>query len=98
MSDTQEEAWTVLRLLEWTTDFFKKRGCESARLDAEVLLAHARECTRIELYTAFAEVPSDEQRVAFRELVRRRGEGMPVAQLVGYREFYSLQFRVDDHV
>ncbi len=98
MSETQDEAWTVLRLLEWTTDFFKKRGCASARLDAEVLLAHARDCSRIELYTAFAEVPGDEQRVAFRELVRRRGEGMPVAQLVGYREFYSLQFRIDDNV
>lgn len=98
MSETQEEAWTVLRLLEWTTDFFKKRGGESARLDAEVLLAHARDCSRIELYTAFAEVPDEEQRVAFRELVRRRGEGMPVAQLVGYREFYSLKFRVDHNV
>ena len=98
MSDTEEQAWTVLRLLEWTTDFFKKRGSPSARLDSEVLLAHARGCTRIELYTAFAEVPDEEQRVAFREMVRRRGEGMPVAQLVGYREFYSLNFRIDHNV
>jgi release factor glutamine methyltransferase len=98
MSDTQEEAWTVLRLLEWTTDFFKKRGSPSARLDAEVLLAHARNCERIQLYTAFAEVPEEEEKVAFREMVRRRGEGMPVAQLVGYKEFYSLKFRVTEHV
>ena len=82
--------WTVLRLLEWTTQFFKTRGSQSPRLDAEILLAHARQCSRIELYTAFAAVPEEEQRVAFRELVRRRGEGMPVAQLVGYKEFYSL--------
>ncbi len=98
MSDTKEEPWTVLRLLEWTTNFFKNRGSESPRLDAEVLLAHARDCTRIELYTAFAEVPSEEQRVAFREMVRRRGEGTPVAQLVGYREFYSMRFRIDENV
>ncbi len=98
MSETQEDEWTVLRLLEWTTDFFKKRGSPSARLDAEVLLAHARQCARIELYTQFAEVPDEEQKIAFREMVRRRGEGMPVAQLVGYKEFYSLQFRVDHHV
>lgn len=97
-AESSEEPWTVMRLLEWTTAFFKNRGSESPRLDAEILLAHARDCTRIELYTAFAEVPADEQRVAFRELVRRRGEGMPVAQLVGYREFYSLRFRVDPHV
>ena len=96
MSENQDEPWTVLRLLDWTTDFFKRKGSESPRLDAEVLLAHARECERIELYTAFADEPGEEQRVAFREMVRRRGEGMPVAQLVGYREFYSSRFRVND--
>ncbi len=96
MSESQDQPWTVLRLLDWTTDFFKRKGSESPRLDAEVLLAHARDCERIELYTAFAEEPEEEQRVAFREMVRRRGEGMPVAQLVGYREFYSSRFRVND--
>ncbi|MBD54498.1 MAG: protein-(glutamine-N5) methyltransferase, release factor-specific [Rhodopirellula sp.] len=96
MSESQDQPWTVLRLLDWTTEFFKRKGSESPRLDAEVLLAHARECERIELYTAFAEEPGEEQRVAFREMVRRRGEGMPVAQLVGYREFYSSRFRVSD--
>ncbi|MEM8666348.1 MAG: peptide chain release factor N(5)-glutamine methyltransferase [Planctomycetota bacterium] len=93
-----EQPWTVLRLLEWTTDFFKQRGSASPRLDAEVLLAHARECSRIELYTAFEQEPSPEERLAFREMVRRRGEGTPVAQLVGYREFYSLRFRVNEDV
>lgn len=91
------DRWTVLRLLQWTTEFFEKRGSDSPRLDAEVLLAHARECSRIELYTAFEEEPEEEQRAVFREMVRRRGEGMPVAQLVGYKEFYSLRFRVNEN-
>ncbi len=98
MTTPSTEPWTVLRLLQWTSDFFKSRGSDSPRLDAEILLAHARDCERIELYTAFAEVPSDEQRIAFRELVRRRGEGSPVAQLVGFREFYSIPIRVDENV
>ncbi|MDB4338602.1 peptide chain release factor N(5)-glutamine methyltransferase [bacterium] len=92
----RSQTWTILRLLEWTTDFFRSRGSESPRLDAEILLAHARSCSRVELYTAFASEPSEEERVAFREMVRRRGDGMPVAQIVGYREFYSLSFRVNE--
>lgn len=92
------DAWTVMRLLNWTTDFFRKRGSESPRLDAEILLAHARGCARIELYTAFDTEPSEEQREAFREMVRRRGDGAPVAYLVGYREFYSLRIRVNESV
>jgi release factor glutamine methyltransferase len=92
------DAWTVMRLLNWTTDFFRKRGSESPRLDAEVLLAHAKNCARIELYTAFDTEPTEEQREAFREMVRRRGDGAPVAYLVGYREFYSLRMRVNESV
>jgi release factor glutamine methyltransferase len=92
------EAWTVGRLLQWTADYFAGHGSESARLDAEVLLAHALGCQRIELYTAFDDQPRDDARSSFRELVRRRAEGMPVAYLVGHREFYSLSFRVTPDV
>jgi release factor glutamine methyltransferase len=92
------ETWTVLRLLTWTTDFLKSRGSDSPRLDAEVLLAHARDCERIMLYTAFDQIVDDDIRAKFRELVKRRAEGEPVAYLVGQREFYSLSFRVTPDV
>ncbi|MEZ6113006.1 MAG: peptide chain release factor N(5)-glutamine methyltransferase [Pirellulaceae bacterium] len=92
------EPWTVGRLLKWTTDYFKQRSFENPRLDAEVLLAHVRGCERIRLYTAFEEVADDEQREAFRELVRRRASGTPVAYLVGHREFFSLSFDVTPDV
>ncbi len=92
------EPWTVGRLLQWTADYLKGHGSESPRLDAEVLLAHVLGRQRIELYTAFDEAPDEEARAAFRELVRRRAEGMPVAYLVGHREFYSLSFHVTPDV
>ncbi len=92
------DPWTVGRLLQWTTDYLKSHGSESPRLDAEVLLAEALGRQRIELYTTFDEVPGDEPRAAFRESVRRRAEGMPVAYLVGRREFYSMSFHVTPDV
>ena len=64
------EPWTIGRLLNWTTQYLKRHGSETPRLDAEVLLAHVRGCQRIELYTAFDVDPGEEARVAFRELVR----------------------------
>jgi release factor glutamine methyltransferase len=90
--------WTIGRLLQWTTDYLKQHGADSPRLDAEVLLAHARGCKRIELYTAFDEPASDELRTKFRALVKERGDGKPVAYLVGHREFYSMSFRVTPDV
>jgi release factor glutamine methyltransferase len=93
-----DEQWTIGRLMNWTTDFLREKGAESPRLDAEVLLAHVRGCKRIELYTAFEELASDDLRARFRELVKERAAGKPVAYLVGQREFFSLPFEVTPDV
>lgn len=98
MSAASTEEWTIGRLLTWTADYLKKQGADSPRLDAEVLLAHARGCQRIQLYTAFTDVADEALRTSFRELVRQRAAGKPVAYLVGRREFYSLSFQVSPAV
>jgi release factor glutamine methyltransferase len=95
---TMTDTWTVGRLLEWTTDYLNQHGADSARLDAELLLGRARKCPRIALYTAWDELVDEAVRTEFRELVRQRAEGTPVAYLLGYREFYSLKFRVTPDV
>ena len=92
------EEWTIGKLLQWTSDYLKQHGSESPRLEAEVLLAHARGCKRVELYTSFGEPADEALRTRFRALVKRRAEGVPFAYLVGKREFYSLDFRVTPDV
>lgn len=89
-----DDVWTVGRLLTWTTEWLTGKGSDAPRLEAEVLLAHVRGCQRIALYTAFDTPVAEAERGRFRELVKRRGEGEPVAYLVGSREFFSLPFRV----
>ena len=54
---SEEQPWTIKRLLDWTTEHFEKRDPDNPRLRAEVLLAEALECQRIELYTQFDIVP-----------------------------------------
>jgi release factor glutamine methyltransferase len=93
-----EDAWTVGRLLSWTTDYLRKRGSESPRLDAEVMLASVLEWERVQLYTHFEDVVGERAREMYRELVKRRAEGAPVAYLVGRKEFYSLRFDVSPAV
>ena len=95
---TTEETWTVNRLLTWTRDFFKKKGIEKPQLESEILLAHAMNVKRIELYTAYDTEPTEAQRTVFRDCVKRRGNGEPAAYLVGFKEFYSLPFNVDRNV
>ena len=98
MPDTPEQTWTIKQLLDWTSDFFSKSTIGNARLEAEVLLAEALDCQRIQLYTRFDEQPPAQQLTEFRDWVKRRAAGEPVAYLAGHREFYSLRFQVDSNV
>lgn len=88
------ESWTVRKVLEWTIGYLRQNGSESPRLDGEILLAHARGCRRIQLYTQYDEPLTEAQRSTMRDLVRRRVAHEPVAYLVGRREFFSLEFVV----
>ena len=86
-----ERIWTVLELIRWTTEHFAAKGIDSARLDAEVLLAHALESERLALYLDYDKPVQAPERASFKELVvRRANERVPVAQLTGRKEFWSL--------
>jgi release factor glutamine methyltransferase len=98
MPSDPEDRWTVGRLLNWTRDFLKKKGSESPRLDAEVLLAFVLSCERVQLYTRYEDEVGERDRGRFRELVKRRAEGTPVAYLVGRKEFYSMALAVTSAV
>jgi release factor glutamine methyltransferase len=94
-----EQTWTIGTLLNWTANFLLEKGCESPRVDAEVLLAHALGCKRIDLYgLRHGEPAGDAVRKQYRELIRKRMEGCPVAYLVGRKEFFSLEFEVSPAV
>ncbi len=93
------ETWTVLDLLRWTTAHFGKQGIETARLDAECLLAHALDTQRLRLYLEFDKPVEEAERARFRELVKRRGsDRVPVAHLTGRKEFWSLPLCVTPEV
>ena len=97
--DPVDRTWTVLELLRWTTDHFARRGIETPRLDAECLLAGAMGVDRMRLYIDFDKPASPAERARFRGFVERRAdERVPVAQLVGRKEFWSLPLRVTGDV
>lgn len=95
---TTDEPWTIGRLLAWTIDYLREHNADNPRLDAEVLLAAARNCRRIDLYAAYGDEATEPLRTKFRDFVRRRAQGEPVAYIVGHKEFYSLDFEVTPDV
>jgi release factor glutamine methyltransferase len=90
--------WTVKQLLTWTADYFSRAGLQTPRLDAEVLLAHVLKCDRLGLYLNYDEPVHADTRSAFRKVVQKRHNAMPVSYLTGTREFFSIPFYVSPSV
>jgi|SRR5690554_4582427 len=85
---------TIGELIKLSAGYLEEKGCSSARLDAELLLAHVLELDRLDLYLNF-DKPLDNREVSeYRSLIGRRGQRIPVAYLTGVKEFYSLPFKV----
>lgn len=87
-----------MKVLTWTAGKLGAKGVSSARLDAELLLARVLGCSRVQLYTGFDRPLEATELTAYRELVRRRLGGEPVAYLLGEQEFWSLPLVVDARV
>lgn len=94
LSDARKDVWTVKRILEWTSGYLESKGCETPRLDAEVLLGHCLELTRVGLYLNLERPLSHSEKNSYRELVKRRSMREPASLIVGIKEFWSLPFNV----
>jgi len=86
--------WTIGRILKWTEQFFREKGIESSRLDAEVLLAHLLKKERIFLYVHFDEPLEQAELAQFHKMVQQRVARVPVAYILGEKEFMGLTFHV----
>lgn len=93
-----DEVWSVRRVLSWAAEDLKKRGSESGRLDAELLLGRVLKLDRIGLILQSERPLAPAELAGFRELFKRRRQGEPVAYLLGEREFYGISLRVDSRV
>lgn len=85
-------------MLDWATEDFARRGIDSARLDAELLVAQALGTDRVGLYLDLNRPLLEKERSAIRPLVLRRRDREPVAYILGYRDFYGRRFSVTPDV
>lgn len=85
-------------ILDKTTAFFKEKGLDTPRLDAELLISYGLNLERIQLYLKFDQPMKESELTKLRELVRRRSQGEPVAYILGQRDFYGHSFNVTPDV
>ncbi len=92
------DPWTVRSVIAWTQSDFERRGMDTPRLDADLLVARALGLTRIKLFLDLDRPLVDAELTAIRTLVERRRRHEPVAYILGEREFYGHNFTVTSDV
>jgi len=93
-----QKNWRIKDLLLWTTRYLADRGMQEARLEAEILLAHALDKDRVYLYANYEKPINQDERDVYRSYIKRRVAGEPAAYIVGKQEFMSLAFKVSPDV
>lgn len=92
------ETWTVLQLLKWAADYFASHQIHPPRPTAELLLAHILGFNRVDLYIQYDRPLNARELAAFKDVIKRRLRGEPVAYIVGERGFWSLDLHVTPDV
>lgn len=87
-------AWTVLRTMLWSADYLKTKGVDSARLDAEYLLAHVLGIGRLEMYLQHERPLTTRELDDFRPLLKRRAKREPLQYVLGRQSFRTLELEV----
>ena len=86
--------WTIMKILNWTKQYFTDKGVENPRLDAEVLLCAVLKCERITLYVDFERPLSETELAQFKQYVVRRANHEPLAYILGEKAFMRNMFKV----
>ena len=89
---------TVLEAINLSTEFLGNKEIESPRINAELLLAHALNCRRIDLYLTYDRPLSEDEIKIYREFIRRRSKSEPLQYITGKVEFFGLEFKVNSSV
>jgi release factor glutamine methyltransferase len=86
---------TVLETIDGGTRYLEKRGIEDARRNMQIMVAHQLACTRMQLYTQFDRPLGESELVPLREMLKRRGEGVPLQHVLGVVSFHHRDFKSD---
>lgn len=89
---------TLKQVLDQARQIFTTNRIEDASLEGEILLRHTLKIDRAGLYSELDRELGADQKDVFWNLVQRRVSGEPTAYITGRREFYGLDFYIDQRV
>jgi release factor glutamine methyltransferase len=92
---TGRPEWTLMKLVQWAAGYFDSHHIDNPRATAEILLAHAINAKRIDLYLRYDQPLNSVELNRFKTLIKRRTNREPVAYILGRKEFWSMDLEVN---
>jgi release factor glutamine methyltransferase len=89
---------TVLEVINSSTEYLDRKGIESARTNAELMLADVLHCKRLDLYLMYDRPLSESELNEYRQYLKRRSVYEPLQYITGKVEFYGLDFIITPSV
>jgi release factor glutamine methyltransferase len=86
---------SLLEVLNKSADYLQKKGVERPRLNAELIMAHALSCKRLDLYLKYDQPLAQPVLDRLRELIVRRGKREPLQYIVGTTDFFNVILKTD---
>lgn len=96
MKNNQE--WTVVRMINWATEYFREKSVPAPRLSIDWILAEVLRVERLNLYMQYDRPLTPEQLEALRPLIKRRANNEPLQYITGYTDFFNCRINVNPQV
>ncbi len=95
---SSNKTWTLLEILNWTTNFLKEKNIKEARYKTELLISNILEMKRFELYTNFEYELMKSESTLLKEYIKRVVSREPIQYILGKWEFYGYELTVNKDV
>lgn len=92
------ENWTTLKLITWLTSYLEDKGVSKARLNAEHLIAHGLNLSRMDIYLQFERLLSPDDLAKLKPLAKRRANREPLQHILGTQPFRNVEIKVNSNV
>ncbi len=96
--NTRDKVNSILEILNLSSEHLKRKYVAEPRLSSELIIAHALNIKRLDIYLQFDRMLNNEELAQIRIFLRRRADHEPLQYIFGETEFYGLKFKVDNSV
>ena len=92
------KTWTILSIIKWTSDFFRKHDIENPRLEAELIVSHYLDINRMELYLNYNKPLDPSEKKKIKKAIIKRANHEPLQYILGEVDFFDLKLQINKNV